>query len=170
MATHPWNKERNDKTETILIKGKFKYPPKVVTLSEYNKWTVCMYPDEESMKVINKLKEEGIRNVIKKDEDGYYISFSRPPEILVRGAKVMLAPPEVMDKDGKPIMTPIGAGSDGYAKLEVYGGPLRTGGRYKAARLVGVRIDNLVPWEKKDLMMKEIERQQGMVEQPEMLW
>jgi hypothetical protein len=163
-------KEKNDKTEFVFIKGKFKYAPKLTSFSDFNKWVVCIYPDAESMKVVNKLKEDGIRNVLKKDEDGYYISFSRPPSIKVRGAEVLMAPPEVMDKEGKPITVPIGAGSDGYVKLEIYGGPLRMGGRYKAARLVGVRVDNLVPWQKGDLMSEEIKRQEGLAEQAEMLW
>ena len=163
-------REKNDKTEHVFIKGKFKYAPHVYNLNDFGKWVVCIYPDEESMKIVNKLKEEGIKNILKKDEDGYYISFSRLPSIKAKGKEVLMTAPEVIDKDGKPLVQPIGAGSDGWIKLEVYGGPLRIGGRYKAARLCSVRIDNLVPFEKKDFTQSEIEKLEGLAEQPKMLW
>lgn len=121
-------------------------------LDNFGRYSVRLYPDTNAYNEIMKLKQEGLQNVIKKDDNGYYLNVSRPPEIKMRnGATIALSAPELLDADGKtPIRgTMIGNGSDVTIKVEIR--------RYKtlqkkdalSARMVSVRVDNLVPVEPK---------------------
>jgi len=52
---------------------------------KYNKWQVLLYPDEPSLKLIRGLQDEGIKNRLKQDDDGFNMTFSRPTlEKIVR--------------------------------------------------------------------------------------
>jgi hypothetical protein len=85
---------------------------------------------------------------MKKDDDGYYIQFSREPSKLMRGKVVAFAAPKVVDKDGVPIDgSRVGNGSDVTVRLEVYQHGTPNGGKAKAARFDSIRIDNLVPYQ-----------------------
>lgn len=135
------------KTELIDLHGKIKYIH-AVAFNKYEKWSVTFYPTEESMKVILDLKADGVKNVLKKDDDGYYIQFSREPTKLMRGKVVAFTAPKVIDREGKPFDgNKIGWGSDATIRLEVYQHGTPSGGKSKAARWDSVRIDNLVPFE-----------------------
>lgn len=137
-------------TSFHFLKGKLKWA-KVTRPNEWGKWTCTIYPDAESLEVARELSTQGVKNVIKKDEDGWYIAYHRPTEIksAKTGRIFGLAPvvTQVRTPDGTlvPYEGLIGNGSDGTIKLEVYGGTFE-GRPYKAARLLGVVVDNLVPY------------------------
>jgi hypothetical protein len=111
-------------------------------------WTVTLHPTPESLDKIRELQAEGLKNVVKKDDDGYYTRFKC---LVTRkrkdGTQWTFEPPKVVDKDGRLIDgSAIGDGSDGTLKLEVYEfkAPGAAAGGI-AARLVGVKVENLVP-------------------------
>lgn len=152
------------------FKGKLKWANRLVNPdTEYKKWSVVLYPDQESYSKIMKLKEApAIMNEIKKDDDGYYITLSRPTERDYTTGKRAFTPPVVVNADGTPCTVPIGNGSDGTCKVEVYTfkrkGLDRQG---RAVRLEAVRIDALVPYEPKtDRTDDEAKLAKGLDEQP----
>jgi len=134
-------------TQLIDVHGKIKYIH-AVNFNKYNKWSVTIYPDTKSLEVIRELQGEGLKNVMKKDDDGYFIQFSREPTKLMRGKVVAFAAPKVVDADGNPFDgMRIGWGSDATVRLEVYQHGTPNGGKSKAARWDSVKILNLVPFE-----------------------
>lgn len=160
-------------SELVDVHGKLKFIH-AVTFNKFDKWSVTFYPDDKSLNIIRDFQAEGVKNVMKKDEDGYFISFSREPTKLMRGKVVAFAAPKVIDREGKPFDgTKIGRGSDATIRLEVYQHGTPSGGKAKAARWDSVRIDNLVPYEvDRDLPPAEAEAVKSLAgaEQPADLW
>lgn len=129
---------------------------------KFSKWGVVLYPTEASLEVINKLKEnrtghKGIMNTLKKDDEGYYMTFAKKTEIKKKDGSIQrLTPPELFDgtqklPDGSypPLKntTLVGNGSDVTIKIEVYHYKDFSGsGEGSAARWVSARIDNLIPY------------------------
>jgi hypothetical protein len=139
-------------TESKYLKGKAKFAHVFDPDTMYNKWQVLLYPDEPSLKIIRELQEQGIKNKLKKDDDGYNMTFSRPTfrDNKRLGTTTPYAPPLVVDKDGTPWPrnTKIGNGSDVTIGLEVYEhAQPGTAKKAKAARLKSLRVENLVPYE-----------------------
>lgn len=136
------------------------------------KWSIRLYPTQESYDAILELKKEGIRNVLKKDEDGYYTTFSRPCQKMFKGRLKAFEPPVIEDKDGSPLprSTRIGNGSDVTITIEVYyfTTPQKTEGA--AARLASVRIDNLVPYTREDYNPKEQRAAKAVDKLPVQTW
>jgi hypothetical protein len=117
-------------------------------LDQNGEWSMNLYPNPESLDIINQLIKDGIKNQLKKDDDGYYIRFRRHPQKQGKDGRVIqFDPPETLNADGSICTDIIGDGSDVSVRLEVYGGknPFGTGS-YKAARLGGVKVQNLVPY------------------------
>jgi len=137
-------------SEYTSVKGKISWVKYIIPDPTYNKWSITVHPDEESLKKIQMLQmDRGIKNQFKKDEDGYYMQFSRPVDRKFKGKLVPMRPPIVEDADGKPLENvAIGNGSDGTVRLELYQHPTPSGGKAWAARWDGVRVDNLVPFNK----------------------
>jgi len=133
-------------TEKVFIKGKLSWV-KVKAPNDWGKWTVTVHPDQASLEIIRDLQAEGLKNVLKKDDEGYYVAFSRPTQKLIKGKVIGMAPPVVVDDKGEPLDKNIGNGSDGIVKLEVYAHGTPGGGRAKAARLESIKVMNLVPYE-----------------------
>lgn len=131
-----------EKSLEIFIRGKSKWSRTIVPDPTYDKWSITLYPVSTDMPKIDDLLRKGIRNKLKKDDDGHYMTFSRPLKLKLRtGQEKPLDPPVVIDKDGNPFSEPIGDGSDVEVKLETYGGPGPGGkGTYYAARLLGVKV------------------------------
>jgi len=166
------------KIEEIYVKGKSKWMNHN-RLDKYGRWSHVLYPDTESLEKIRELQAEGVKNQIKKDEDGYFIRFTRPPEMDkflpgIGKKKVALEPPKVVDKDNHPIENLVGNGSDVTTKLEVYehGTPPPPGGtkpgKAKAIRWMATRVDNLVPYSpNRDMTKSESEMVKGLSDQPE---
>ena len=136
-------------TKYISLKGKAKWV-KVQTLDPWGNWKVTLYPDNESMEIINELKSKGLKNDIKKDDDGYYVTFKRPSSVNIRGKTQGLAPPDVLQPNGDPLRgVMVGNGSDVTLQLQVYEYQRNTPRQGIAARLDSIRVDNLVPFELK---------------------
>jgi hypothetical protein len=124
---------------------------------KFGKWGLDLYPDAPSLEKIRKLMEEGIKNHLKKDDDGYYMHFGRPTEIKLRTGQTKGVPPiTVLDgsktgSDGRPMPLHhdimVGNGSDVIVKLNIYGGDAPSGfGTYTACRVESVLVTNLIPY------------------------
>lgn len=153
----------------VYLKGKAKWARLVQPDMEYNKWSVVLYLDEESQNIFHKLKEApAIMNQMKNDDDGNYVTLSRPVSRDYGSEIRAFTPPLVLKPDGTPCTELIGNGSDLTCKLEVYGWPARGARRAgRAIRLDSVRVDNLVPYTpKKDFTEEEHEKASGLVDQP----
>jgi len=165
MATH------KQKTQFIFIQGKVSWF-KNKTANFWNKYSVQIHPIPEDLEKIRELQGQGLKNLIKKDEDGYYVNLSRPVSKTYQSGKILsFAPPEVFDKDGQPYYGDVGNGSDATLKIEVYQHQTPGGGLAKAARWVSARIDNLVPYDReRDLTEEQKKSAEGLAEQPEQLF
>lgn len=162
------------KTDYVFIQGKTKWF-RATTPNKFGDWSHDLYPNPESLDKIKALKEgpAGIKNVIKKDDDGYYLSFKRPTSKMIRGKLVGFAPPEVLDQANKPLRDVlVGNGSDVTTKLEVYHYKTPIGGEGSAARWLSSRIDNLIPFLPQKDSFTETEQKaiNGLEEQPEQLF
>lgn len=135
------------KTYDLDIRGKIKWHrPDVV--NQWGKYATVIYPIPEDLEKLRDLQAEGLKNVIKKDEDGYYVSFTRPASKTYGNQVKGFAPPMVFEKDGKtPLKAQVGNGSAGVITLEVYShrvpnGP--QGATAKAARWKSSTIHDLI--------------------------
>lgn len=141
-------------TEFVYLKGKAKWFKHLKPEEFRGKttWKHTIYLDDESLEKVRDLQSQGIKNVLKKDEDGYYTSFSRPTKMVwtdkTSGERKtsILEPPIVRLKNGNAQLTEsVGNGSVIETKLEVYSHGVPGGGKAKAARWLASRIDSLVP-------------------------
>jgi hypothetical protein len=157
------------KTEMLDIHGKVKYIH-AVHLSKYGDWNIVLYPDEKSLEVIRDLQAEGLKNVLKKDEDNqYFIQFRREPEKLMRGKMVAFTPPRVVIVEngvGVPFDgMKVGWGSDVTVRLEVrWVTPPTSTKQVPAARWDSLRVDNLVPYDPDKTLMSadELEKHKSL--------
>lgn len=171
------------RTEFLYFKGKVKWC-RPHQPDPWGNWKTEFYPIAEDLVRIKALKEtqdgvSGIKNTIKKDEDGEFISLRRPQSKLMKGKVTGFAPPEVLDgattlPDGSnpPLRdTAIGNGSDATVKVSVYTHGTPGGGKARACRWEAIRIDNLIPYEgRKDFTDIEERQIKGLAEQPKPLW
>lgn len=152
------------------LSGKLKWANKLIQPDlAYKKWSVVLYPDQASYNKIMLLKEPpAILNEIKKDEEGYYITLSRPTSRTYQGVERAFVPPLVTNADGTACTVPIGNGSDGTCKIEVYNYKQKVTGKLgRAIRLEAVRVDNLIPYTpNKDRTPEQQKLAQGLDEQP----
>src|SRR5882672_5174836 len=103
-----------------ILKGKISWH-NLVHPDEEQKWKCTLYPDAESLAKINGLKEEGLLNSLRKDEQGYNMTFTRYRQKTIKGKIILFEAPAVLDKDGKPTEgMGIGHGSDVAIKLQIY--------------------------------------------------
>jgi|SRR5882762_929864 len=159
------------KTETIYIQGKVAwFKPNIP--NKWDKYSVQIHPQPKDLEVIRDLQARGLKNQMKKDDDGYFIHFTRPISKRFQSGKIRVFEPiEVFDKAGVPYDGPVGNGSDATLKIEVYEHEVPGGGKSVAARWVSARIDNLVPYEPdRDLTEGQREAAAGLKEQPEQLF
>lgn len=134
-------------SEFVKIKGKIKWP-KVYTpeqFAEKETWNVTIYPDPEEMDKVFALQKAGAKNTIRKDDDGYYIKYSRPTTIKIKGVVQPRTPPKVF-YNGAPFTEQIGNGSRATIVLDTYSHNTPSGRMAKAARLEAVDIEELVPY------------------------
>lgn len=160
-----------NKTSFIFIQGKVSWF-RASTTNKWNKYSVQIHPTPKDLEVIRDLQGEGLKNVIKKDEDGYFCNFTRPVSKEFKSGKIItFSPVEVFDKDGVPYLGPVGNGSDATLKIEVYEHETPGGGKAKAARWVSARIDNLVEYNvDKDGDEEQKEALAGLKGQPQQLF
>ena len=165
------------KMEFVYLQGKTKWFRHSAP-NKFGSWSHDLYLDPPSLEKWKELQEgsediQGIKNQLRKDEDGYFVTLRRPVEKQLRtGKKIGFAPPDVFMADG---VTPlrdinIGDGSDVTTKLEVYthfipGSPNKMG---RAIRWLSSKIDNLVPFENKSSEFTKEEQRavKGLAEQP----
>lgn len=147
------------KTVYIDLQGKGNWV-NVQRPDEYGKWGCVLYPNEESLTKIKKLKSgwvegvEGIKNELKMDDDGYFIRLSRPQKKETRTKIITFNPPHLFKEDGETplINTLVGNGSDITCNIECYffNTPQKKLG--SAIRLQSIRVDSLIAYEgKRDL-------------------
>lgn len=127
--------------ETVYLKGKIKWCKHIRPDTEYNKWSVVLYIQGEELDKVRLWQAAGIKNKVKMDDDGWFITLSRKTGILVKGREVGLEPPRVIDPEGKPIDKHVGNGSDGVAKCILWSSKNFPG---KNLRWEALRVDNLV--------------------------
>lgn len=156
------------KSEYVYLKGKTKWFRNIAP-NQWQKWSHVLYPDAASVEVIRQLQADGAKNILKKDEDGYYLSLNRPTSKVFKGIPQGLTPPEVMLPDGTPLPASIlvGNGSDITTKMVVYSHNTPGGGKAKAMRWESTRIDNLVPFDnEKDFTPQQELQRKNLQEQP----
>lgn len=146
--------DRGQNSTIMELKGKLMWC-RLVELNKYGKWSLDLYPDAPSLEVLRRLQAEGIKNVIKLDDEGqYHVQISRPAQIeLQKGQVQSVTSPKLRDKDKQPLPDNIriGNGSDGVVAVEVYTHRVpNSEKRAKAMRLYGVEVHNLVPFEVTD--------------------
>lgn len=157
------------KSDFIYLQGKSKWA-KLTTPNKFGKWSIDVYLDEASLAKFKELKEKGIKNSIKKDDDGYYVSLQRPQtKTSMRGFTFGYSAPIVLDKDGEtPFTGSIGNNSDVTAKIEVYYYDDPFGKEGSAIRLASVRVDHLVEFEgDRDYDKDQTRQVKGMNEYPQ---
>jgi hypothetical protein len=157
------------RNEEVFLQGKVKWARTKIP-GQYGKWSVVLYPDAPSLDKIQELIKDGIKNELKKDDDGYYMTFSRPLDKTDRqGRKFSFTPPTVVDRENRVLEGMVGNGSDCSIKLDIYGGTRPGGGTYKAARLDGIKVFNLVPYvpEESSNDPRIIKSVSGLDKQPE---
>jgi hypothetical protein len=159
------------KTEIVYIQGKASWF-RAKQPNQWNKYSVQIHPNAEGLEKIRELQSRGLKNTIKKDDDGYFVNFTRPVSKEYKTGKIQtFAPPTVTDKDGNIFEGQVGNGSDVTLKLEVYEHATPAGGRAVAARWASARIDTLVPFELETSgFPSEIAAAQGLAEQPAQLF
>lgn len=148
ISIEPFDRGKN--SELVKLKGKLMWV-RCVELNKYGKWSLELYPDADSLEKLRELQADGIKNVIKKDDEGYHVQISRPPTVeFTKGAVQSVTPPRIRDKDKLPLPANvrIGNGSDGIVEVERYKYKLpNSEKRVSAIRLYGVQVENLVPFE-----------------------
>lgn len=149
----------------VYLQGKAKW----ARLSHPDPWgnfKITLYLNNES---VEKFRALGVKNVLKKDEDGYHVVLRRPQQKMMRGKVVGLAPPTLVDKDGMPMRDIIiGNGSDVTVKLDLYEYyPPGSKEKEKAMRMSGVRVDNLVPYTPAHRDEFDAYNTKGLDEQPD---
>lgn len=159
------------KPDIIYLQGKVSWFRNKIP-NQWNKWSTQVHPNPESLEIIRDLQAQGVKNQLKKDDDGYFINLSRPVTKETQSGKILsFEPVRVFNKDGSPFDGNVGNGSDATLKVEVYQHATPGGGKAKAMRWVSARIDNLVPFEAdRDLDQAEVKAEAGLRNQPEQLF
>ncbi|SRR5258708_2733048 len=159
-------------TEFVYLQGKTKWF-RNKTPNQWGRWTHDLYLSPESLVKFRELQDStkevtGVKNHLKKDDDGYYISITRPVEKTYAGKRTGLVPPAVLDAESIEFDGLVGNGSDVTTKVEVYMHHIPASkGMAKAMRWVSSRIDHLVPYEGlRDRAEKEAKAVAGLPEQP----
>jgi len=165
------------KRETHFIRGKCEWF-RLRQVDKYDKWSTQIYPVREDLDKIRDWQAEGVKNVIKKNDDNeYFTRFTRPVKketktgkvLVFRPPYVLLVNPETGAKE--PYEGNVGNGSDVELEIELYEHPVPNGGKAKACRLVGATVHTLVPFDdQKDFNRDEYTVVNKAVDQPEPLW
>lgn len=115
------------------------------------KWKATIHPDAESLPKVMDMQAKGCRNTLKKDDKGYYVTFSRPTVMKTKKGDIPLDRPLVFSTDGQTEITDmIGNGSKGSVKVEMRSFKTPQGGTGHSARLHSVKVDELLPFGDKD--------------------
>lgn len=169
-------------TEHIFIRGKLRYA-RVFQLNKYGKWSFDLYPfPGEDTEKLRELKDRyKVKNYLRQDDDGYYMSMQRPPQKDMgkglRKRTVPLAPLQVLDANrtdehGHPqplVEQAIGDGTDATVKIELYNFKTAEGEIAFAIRPVGILVHNLVEWKAAEhFNEEEMEQISGLKERTQL--
>ncbi len=111
---------------------------------KYKNYAIDIYLDKESLK---RFRDSGLQSTLKKDDDGQFVTFRRATQKLIKDELVKFGPPEVLGKDNKPINDFVGNGSKVTIKVLAYDTQ-----KGKGSRLEAVRVDDLVPFIKEEVV------------------
>ena len=166
------------KTWDVYLHGMFKWV-RSPQLDQYGKWSAQCYPTPESLEVVRELQAKGLKNRLKKDDDGYFISIACPPSKDI-GTKTLTWPaPVILDGSKKladgtfpPLTVAVGNGSTGVAKMETYeNGVPGTTNKSVAWRWRSLLVNALVPYETtRDFNEAEQQQVAGLETQKEQLF
>lgn len=138
------------KDEEVFLKGKIKWCKHIRPdmMFEPGKWSVVMYIEGDELEKVREWQSQGIKNKVQKDPngEGWFITLSRKVSIQAKGRTIGNEPPKVIDKEGVPITTMVGNGSDGIAKCLLWSYNPSPGISGKALRWEALRVDNLIPF------------------------
>lgn len=135
-----------------ILEGTFEWIKTGPNFDEYEgkrSWSAVIRPTKESLEIVRDMQAEGIKNVVKKDDKGYYVKFSKPLEKKNKEGKVVktFTTPIIKDAEGTDLTnTLVGNGSAGVMKVDLYEHPVKGGKTSHAARFEGVKITTLVPY------------------------
>ena len=105
------------------------------------KWSAQLLPDAESLEIIRDLQAEGLKNVLKKnDENRYFTNFSRVFQKTDKEGKIIKTwtPPYTLDANNENLDPKIlGNGSKGEIHLDVYEQSSRVRTRCRCLRRPG---------------------------------
>jgi hypothetical protein len=128
-----------------FFKGKCKFARLQQPDDQYG-WGMKFYPDQDSLDRFKSWQAKGIKNELKRDDDGDFFYLRRPyRKERKNGPDIYFTKPVILNKENLPIDTMIGDGSDLIAKAEIYEYKFQNKPG-KAMRLAGVKIENLVPY------------------------
>src|SRR5258707_12203653 len=92
-------------TNSVYLQGIAKWV-RVATPDMYGKYAMVLYPNEESLNKIKKLKEiqtingrqyEGLKNKLRRDEDGDNMAFGCHAEKIIKVVRGFYAEPRILD-------------------------------------------------------------------------
>lgn len=132
--------------EYEYLSGKAKWA-KFFVPSAYNKYTVDLNLDQESLGKVLALKKRGVKNVLKNEEGEYWITLSSPSRIDTKMGPKMMQPPGVVNADGSDWDPKVGVGNGSDITCKVWVRKYSHQGKDMVAlRLYGVKVDNLIPF------------------------
>ena len=135
-----------------FLQGKAKWF-KALSLNKFGNWSHDIYLTPESVDIVRDLKETkgettGILNMLRQDEDGFFMSINKKPNRVVKGKLIAYPAPDILDRDGQPMPgVNVGNGSDITTKIRVYKYKKPLGSFGTAIEWVSTKVDNLVPFE-----------------------
>lgn len=138
--------------EEVFLKGIFKWTKHLRPDMTFppGKWSTNIYLEGTELEKFREWQADGIKNNLKKDEDGWYAALNRKCSIETKGGKIVgLEPPFVFrEENGNkiPITDLVGNGSTGIAKCILWEFNPTPQIKGKALRWESLRIDNLVPY------------------------
>jgi hypothetical protein len=131
------------KAELVKFKGKVTWA-QLENPNKFGNWSLNLYPDPDSLE---RLRALTLKNVFKKDDDGYYMQVSRQTMIeFAKGVETRVTPPKIAMVDGSPIAQQIGDGSICEITCELRKYKIPNSEKFgNAIRLYSVAVEDLVP-------------------------
>lgn len=158
--------------EIVDIDGMVKWV-RHITPNQWGNWSITVYPNPAGLEKLREMQAEGMKNVLKKDEDGWYMRFNRPTQKTFGNKVQGFVPPEVFEKDGitKFEGKGIGNGTTATVRLETYLHKVPSSDKKaRAARWLSLKVIDLVPFSKESFEPDELRAAKGLDERPEPVW
>ena len=148
-----YNQRKFTKDQDVFLKGTLKWVKHLQPDFQWEpdgKWSCVVYLVGPELDKARELQGKGIKNTIKKDDDGWHMTLSRKCSYETKGRKIGREPPKVFQMVGdreEPVVVPIGNGSTGIAKCILWSSPNFPGANL---RWEALRVDSLVPFNIKE--------------------